>query len=258
MLAFAPVSLASKGLPAVFSIVIPVRDEGSESAERFALFARRPDVEIVVADGGGSRDACERFAALGARVVTAEGSRGAALAGAAREARGDVLLFFHADTTVSTDALDDAVAALDRGAVAGAFSLVFDDPAPAFRWIAWWANARARLLGLAFGDQGLFCRRADYERAGGFRDLPIGEDLDLARRLARLGRFVVLRTRAVTSARRYRDAGVLRQLLRNWRVEAGWFAGVPPNTLARWYRGERGSAPPGRPPDALTSPRRRG
>ena len=242
----------------MISIVVPVRGEGADAVAPFAFLARRKDVEILVADGGDSRAACAAFAALGARVVAAEGSRGACLDRAARQARGEILLFFHADTAPPGNALEAAQAALDGGAVAGAFSLAFDDPSAAFRWIAWWGNARARVLGLSFGDQGLFCRRGDYTRAGGFRDLPIGEDLDLARRLARLGRFAVLRERAVTSARRYRETGILRQLLRNWRVEAGWFAGVPPATLARWYRGESSRGSPAAASFPPTSPRRRG
>jgi hypothetical protein len=235
----------------VLSLIVPIRNEPPESAARFARFAGRGDVELVVADGGGSADAAARFAALGARVVAAEGSRGRALGRAAEASGGEILLFFHADATPPENAPEAAAEALSAGAVAGAFALAYEDATPALRWIAWWANLRARALGLAFGDQGLFCRRTDYARAGGFRDLPIAEDLDLVRRLARLGRFVIRPERTNASPRRFRDAGTLRQVLRDWRVEAGWFAGVPPETLARWYRG--GDAPGGR----ATSPPRR-
>jgi hypothetical protein len=97
---------------------------------------------------------------------------------------------------------------------------------------------RSRRLGLPFGDQGLFCRREAYEESGGFRDLPVCDDLDIVRRVKRVGRLVILPEKSVTSPRRYRQNGSLRQVLRNWRVLAGYFAGVAPEKLERWYRGK--------------------
>jgi rSAM/selenodomain-associated transferase 2 len=233
---------------AFVSLIVPIKDEAPEAASRFAPFARREDAELLIADGGGSAEAAAAFRALGANVIRGEGSRGRCLARAAREARGEILLFFHADTEPPANALEAAREALRRGAVAGTFTLAFADASPALRWIAWWANRRARLLGLPFGDQGLFCRAADYRRAGGFRDLPICDDLDLVRRLGRLGRIAVRREKAVTSPRRYEEGGTIAQVLRDWRVQAGWFAGVAPERLARWYA----------PSKRLNSPRRPG
>jgi rSAM/selenodomain-associated transferase 2 len=234
-------------------VIVPIRDEAPEATARFAPFARRSDAELLVADGGGSLDANAAFRALGARIVPGEGSRGKCLDLAAREARGQILLFFHADTEPPANALDAARDALDAGAVAGAFTLAFEDSSPALRWVAWWANRRARIFGLPFGDQGLFCRAADYRRAGGFRDLPICDDLDLVQRLRRLGRIAVRREQAVTSPRRYRQRGTIAQVLRAWSVQLGWFAGVAPERLARWYSPFRRDRATGR----LNSLRRR-
>jgi uncharacterized protein len=101
--------------------------------------------------------------------------------------------------------------------------------------VAWWANRRSRWLRLPFGDQGIFCRRDAYERAGGIRDLPVCDDLDLVRRLRRVGPFVIRPEAMVTSARGYRRHGTVRQVLRVWRVAAGYFLGVSPARLQRWY-----------------------
>lgn len=228
----------------MISVIVPIRNEGPEVVGRFARFARAEGVELLVANGGGNAETAAAFASAGARVVPGQGTRGRCLDRAAREARGEILLFFHADSRSPDNVLEAVRETLGNGAVAGAFSLAYEDGAAAMRWIAWWANLRSRLLRLPFGDQGLFCRREAYERAGRFRDIPICDDLDLVRRLGRLGDVAIRRETALTSARRYREGGTLRQLLRDWRVQIGYFTGVAPETLARWYEGR------GRPPAA--------
>jgi GT2 family glycosyltransferase len=202
----------------MISVIVPFTDEPPEVLEAFRRDAAKNGAELVLADGRA-------------------GSRGAALARAARRARGDVLFFVHADSRPPENALALLSGALADGAAAGAFSLAYADRGAAMRWIAWWANRRARALGLSFGDQGLFCRRDAYEAAGGFRDLPVCDDVDLVRRLRRVGRFAVLPEAMVTSARRYRERGAARQVLRVWRVLAGYFLGASPERLARWYGG---------------------
>ena len=224
--------------PERISVIVPIRDEPPETASAFARFASTPGSELLVADGGGDERTSEAFRLAGARVLSSPGSRGARLAEAAATAGGDALFFVHADSRPPEDALALIRESLACGAEAGAFSLAYEGADVPMRWIAWWANRRSR-LGMPFGDQGIFCRRTAYERAGGFRDLPICDDVDLVRRLRRAGAFVVRPEKTVTSPRRYREAGALRQVLRTWRVLAGYYAGVAPETLTRWYEGRR-------------------
>lgn len=220
-------------------MIVPLRNESADAAGRFAAFARIEDCELLITDGGGGDPAVAKaFRALGARLLRDSGSRGARLARAAAQARGDVLFFLHADSRPPESALSIIRETIQAGADAGAFSLAYEESGPGMRWIAWWANVRSRLGRLPLGDQGIFCRRDAYERAGGFRDLPVCDDLDLVRRLRAAGRFVVRPEKTVTSARRYRDVGRARQVFRVWTVMLGYFAGVPAEKLARWY--ERG------------------
>ena len=165
-------------------------------------------------------------------------SRGASLAEAAGRARGDALFFVHADSRPPADALAIIRDELAAGAAGGAFSLEYEPSDPTMRRIARWANRRSRFLRLPFGDQGIFCSRDAYERAGGFRDMAVCDDLDLVRRLKRQGRFVIRPERTRTSPRRYRSGGALLQVLRVWRVLLGYYAGVAPERLARWYYGD--------------------
>ncbi len=219
-------------------MIIPVRREPPEAAERFRPLLIPGQTEIVVADSGERPETSRAFAAIGARIVSGTGSRGLRLDRAARQARGEVLFFVHADSRPPENAVAAIRHCLEAGAAAGAFSLAYENATPALRWIAWWANLRSRLLTLPFGDQGLFCRREAYERSGGYRDLVICDDVDIVRRLKRSGPFEVLPGKTVTSPRRYKENGAFRQVLRNWRVLAGYFAGVSPERLERWYTGK--------------------
>ena len=218
-------------------MIVPLRGEPASAASNVGALPASGDVELIVADGGDSPEAVAAYACAGARVLTGSGSRGARLASAARQATGDVFFFLHADSRPPAHALELVRRAVASGASAGSFSLAYAGGGSALRAFAAWANLRSRMLRLPFGDQGLFCRRDAYRRSGGFRDLPVCEDLDLVRRLRLLGRFLVLPEKMVTSPRRFLANGVWRQGLRDWRVQLGYFAGVPPATLARWYSG---------------------
>lgn len=220
----------------MISLIVPIRGENPGAADRLGRFLREGESEIVVADGGGGEETARALQAIGARIIRWPGSRGLRQDHAARQSRGDILFFVHADSRPPDDALALIGRAVASGADAGAFSLAYEKATPALVWVAWWANRRSRFFKLPFGDQGIFCRRETYERAGGFRDLPVCDDLDFVRRVKRAGRFVVLPEKTVTSPRRYRESGAFRQVLRNWRVLAGYYAGVSPEKLDRWYR----------------------
>jgi len=213
------------------ALVVPIRDEPQGWEEN--LLPVDSDFEIVVVDGSSRPGPSP----LSGRVLALPGlSRGARLRQGALAARGDVLFFLHGDSRPPLDArkrIDDALA---RGAGAGCFRLAYRDSGPALRWIARWANLRTLALRLPFGDQGIFCTRAAYEVAGGFRDLPICDDLDFALRLRRTPGFTVLDAACLASPRRY-GAHPFRQVWRNARVLAGYFLGVSPEKLERWYRG---------------------
>jgi rSAM/selenodomain-associated transferase 2 len=224
-------------MPAI-SIIVPIRDEPAELGEVLSRWWSPGQAEMLVVDDTGS-PAAEVLRRAGARVIERAGSRGARLGHAAGLARGDILFFLHADSRPPDDALELVRRSLSGRTCAGAFSLEYAEADRTMRCIAWSANLRSRWLRLPFGDQGLFCTRAAYESAGGFRDLPVCDDLDLVRRLKRTGRFEILPERVVTSARHYRRRGVARQTLRVWRVLAGYYLGVDPTRLARWYHGPR-------------------
>ena len=218
------------------SVVIPALDEG-ERIEAALASATAPGVEVLVVDGGSRDDTVARARRAGARVLEAPPGRARQLDAGARAALGDVLLFLHADTVLPSQYQIAVARALEDPAVAGgAFRFRFDRRSLGLRIVEWGARLRVALFQLPYGDQALFLRRCVLEALGGVPQVPIMEDLDLARAIRREGRLVALAFPATTSARRYEAHGALRTMLRNWIAAAAWALGADRARVAAWYR----------------------
>ncbi len=194
--------------------------------------------EIIVADGGSDDDTCKLAIERGARVIKAPIGRGQQLAAGADAAGGNWLLFLHADTELGgswrsalTTFIEDEKY-LDRAAV---FSFALNDPHPAARRLEKIVRWRSRVLGLPYGDQGLLISRHLYNEIGGFRALPLYEDVDIIRRIGRK-RLVLLDVPAVTSAARYQRSGYVLRPLRNLACLSLYLAGLPPRFIGRFYQ----------------------
>lgn len=223
------------------SIIIPALDEARVIGETLDAAARvKGAVELIVVDGGSADGTVEVARARGARVVTSARGRGAQMHAGARAARGEVLWFLHADTLAPADAAECIERALrDPRAVGGNFRIRFDGGGAAAGFLTW-LYPRLRLLGLAYGDSGIFVRRAAYERAGGFKPFPLFEDLDLLRALWRQGRFVQAEACVVTSSRRFQGRSFALTFARWSLLQGLYWLGVSPHTLARLYAHVRG------------------
>jgi rSAM/selenodomain-associated transferase 2 len=225
----------------MLSVVIPTLDEATTiGATLDALGRVGGHVEVIVADGGSGDGTPQIAAARGARVVAAPRSRGPQMHAGALAATADVLWFLHADTRPPEDAADRIAAALaDPGTVAGHFALRFDGDRRAARLLTW-LYPRLRLLGLVYGDSGIFVRRGAYEQVGGFRPFPIFEDLDLLKRLRRLGRVARSPAVVITSSRRF-DGRSFALTFAWWTaLQLLYWIGVPPKHLGRMYAHVRG------------------
>ena len=167
-------------------------------------------------------------------------------------ASGDALLFLHADSRLPPDAGVFLKRSLDSPQVAGGcFCVQFASRSPRLLGIvAAGINLRTVLTHTATGDQAIFIRRSVFHEIGGFREWPLFEDVDFVSRMKRKGRFVVIRSRATVSARRYVRNGVIRIVLLVYLLRLGFWAGISPFTLARWYQGTDAQPRGGRPPRA--------
>lgn len=227
------------------SIVIPALDEAANLADLLPALRRdEPGAEIVVVDGGsGDGTAAIVGRHPGVRYLGAPRGRATQMNAGARAATGDTLLFLHADTRLPAGAGAAVATALaDPRVVAGRFDVTFDTARPIMRVIAWLMNHRSRWSGISTGDQALFVRRGVFEALGGFPEIPLMEDVEIARRLKRRGRQAALRLRVTTSARKWQREGVLRTVLLMWTLRLLYACGVPPTKLHGWYYGR----PPGR------------
>ena len=220
------------------SIVVPTLNEADGIVGHLASLQpwRRRGAEVIVVDGGSSDGTLALAAPWVDAVASTHCGRATQMNAGARLARGDVLLFLHADTRLPESAdLLIARACSAEGRAWGRFDVTIEASHPLLHIVAWSMNWRSRLTGIATGDQAMFVRRRDFERTGGFPELPLMEDIALSRKLKCIGRPRCLRERAVTSSRRWDRRGVLRTIVLMWRLRAGYWLGIDPGRLARAY-----------------------
>jgi len=225
----------------MLSVVIPSLDAAAELPRCLAALdegrAQGLVGEVVIADGGSSDETAVLARAAGAKCIIGPKGRGRQLRQGAAAAGSEWLMFLHADTVLAEGWAEEARAFIadpanaERAAV---FRFALDDAAAASRRLERLVALRCRWLGLAYGDQGLLISRAFYRRLGGFRDLPLMEDVELARRIGRR-RLHLLQTPAITSAVRYRRSGYLARGTRNLLCLTLYSLGVPARAVARLY-----------------------
>jgi len=219
------------------SIVMPVLDEaaGIEVALRALAPLRTRGVEAIVVDGGSRDRTMEVACALADRVLTAPRGRAAQMNAGAAAARGDVLLFLHADTWLPENADRLVIDGLAHsGRAWGRFDVRFEDGG-LLRVIAVMMNLRSRATGIATGDQAMFVTRAAFEAAGGFPPIALMEDVALSARFKRIGRPLCLSAHVTTSGTRWRKHGLLRTVLLMWRLRLAYYCGSDPARLAKQY-----------------------
>jgi len=223
----------------MLTVIIPTLNAAAVLPATLAALAEGRALirEIIVSDGGSSDGTAEVAAAAGCHVVEGPRGRGVQLKAGADAARGDWLLFLHADTCLEAawvGAVRSFCAEAANAKRAAYFRFALADAAPAARRLESLVAWRCRALGLPYGDQGLLIHAATYRALGGFAAVPLMEDVELVRRIGRAN-LAALPVRAVTSAARYRHGGYCLRPLRNLLCLSLYFAGVAPARLARLY-----------------------
>lgn len=215
----------------MMSLIIPTLN-AADGLAACVTSARALAAEVIVSDGGSADGTVKLAQELAARVIPGPAGRGGQLRRGAAAAQGDWLLFLHADTRLTPGAAALAREYRDESKAA-VFRLAFDDRRWRARAVAAGANLRTRVLGLPYGDQGLLISRTLYDSVGGFADLPLMEDVDMARRLR--GRLRLLDAAVITAADKYRRDGYARRVLRNWSLLLRYFSGATPAQLRDRY-----------------------
>lgn len=222
------------------SVVIPVlNEEKTIGATLRPLLALAP-YEVLVVDGGSVDRTREVCRGLGVELLISERGRARQMNLGARRATGEVLLFLHADTRLPASAFSDIANALDDARYAGGrFDVELAGRHWMLRIVGALINLRSRTTKVGTGDQAIFVRRRIFSRIGGFPDIPLMEDIALCRALKKQGRVACLRSRVVTSARRWEKDGVWRTILRMWALKSLYLAGVSPERLKQFYADTR-------------------
>jgi rSAM/selenodomain-associated transferase 2 len=218
------------------SVIVPTLNEQEHIPATLASVDLAATDELIVVDGGSTDETVAIARQFTPYVLTSSPSRARQMNHAALQARGDILLFLHADTLLPARGMD-AVRAVMRQTrvVGGAFRLAFTPSPPALRVIAWGANLRTRLGKLPYGDQALFVRRTLFEALGGYADVPFMEDVQLVQVLRRRGTLAIVPLAVQTSGRRWQRQGVVYTTVRNNVLMTLYLCGVTPVTLKRWY-----------------------
>ncbi|MCZ8164958.1 MAG: TIGR04283 family arsenosugar biosynthesis glycosyltransferase [Betaproteobacteria bacterium] len=225
----------------VLSIVIPALNEAAaiEATLQALQPLRTRGVELVLADGGSSDTTAAQARPWVDSVVDAPRGRALQMNAGAAQARADVLLFLHADTRLPplADVLVlQSMQGPGGGACWGRFDVRIEGRPWMLRVVAWLMNLRSRLSGIATGDQAIFVTRAAFERVGGFPAQPLMEDIEISRRLKRLGPPACLNARVYTSGRRWEQRGVWRTIVLMWCLRWRYWRGESPARLAEAYR----------------------
>lgn len=222
----------------MLSIIIPCLDEAEGIAP--ALDALKPlrnrGAEAIVVDGGSNDDTVALATPRADLVLSAPRGRAMQMNAGAARARGDVLLFLHADSELPEKADTLILAGLaDSGRGWGRFDVAIVGLHPLLRVIALSMNVRSRWSGIATGDQGLFMKRSLFEHVGGYPRIPLMEDVALSTALKRHGPPLCLRSRLTTSGRRWEKHGVAKTVVLMWRLRLAYRFGADPEKLALRY-----------------------
>ena len=226
------------------SVIVPLLNEEKVLPLFLDHLRKLPVNEVICVDGGShdrTTDILLKWAegdSAECRRVVISSSKGRALQmnEGAKGAIGEILFFLHADSWVDADGPRAILNALkDDLLVGGAFRLKINSPGVFLKGVAFAVNARSRYLSLPYGDQGYFVRRNIFETLGGFKNLPLMEDVDFIGRLQKEGPIVLLNESITTSARRWEQRGRFYTTLRNLVLVILYFLGIAPEKLAQWY-----------------------
>jgi rSAM/selenodomain-associated transferase 2 len=222
------------------SVIIPTLNEARILRATLQRLRKGINLEIVVVDGGSEDDTISIAKEYTKKVYLSSPGRAIQMNEGARHAEGEILLFLHADSYISAGGIGKIIPAIiGLPAVGGAFQLAFNSRNVVIRLVAWFANLRARLTRVPYGDQGIFITKKVFQKIEGYPDLPIMEDVELAGRMKKEGKIALLKEKIFTSPRRWEKEGILFTTFRNRALMIGYLLGIPPQRLATCYKNIR-------------------
>ena len=222
------------------SVIIPVLNEESAIREKLPAmqWIRQAGHELVVVDGGSIDDSFGVAQKYTDTAITSSQGRAAQMNAGASIATGDVLLFLHVDTVLPTNGINNILTycSNNKGKLTwGRFNVHLSGSHFMFRVIETLMNFRSRVSGIATGDQAIFINKDLFEKIGGYKEIPIMEDIEISRRLKKISRPACIQSHVITSSRRWETSGIYRTVFLMWRLRLSYWLGADPMRLAKQY-----------------------
>ncbi len=238
-----PSDLVKPADRAFVSIVIPTLNEIHNIRKQINSLQRLPEAEIIFADGGSTDGSLEEIESIAGRhcnvrLIQSPRCRSRQMNAGARQARGEWIIFLHADTELPLESFENFVQAARQSShlKAGAFTFKVSNSKWVYRYLEFYVGLRCKLLKLPYGDQAIFAKRCFFEEMGGYRDdFPLMEDMEFVERCNKNGSFSVLRVPVYTSARRFENEGYLKRTCGNLYLQMLYKLGMHPKELAKKY-----------------------
>jgi rSAM/selenodomain-associated transferase 2 len=223
-----------------FSFIIPVLNEASlinSTIRHLREISQQHDIEIIVVDGDPEATTLSHITEQQIIKLKSPKGRGKQMNKGASVAGGDVFLFLHSDTELPVEALSLISSLIEETACGGgAFDLGIKSERLVFRLIEQMVSLRSKITNIPYGDQAIFMKRDVFETLGGYRDIPLMEDVEFMRRMKRSGyKICIIPEKVKTSPRRWESEGVLFCTLRNWTIMTLYLLGLSPEKLAKYY-----------------------
>lgn len=225
--------------PRDISVVIPSLNEAEAIGDSVKSALVAGAGQVIVSDGGSNDDTLAIASSAGAtETVRSLPGRGIQLNAGSVFARGEFIVFLHADSQLDSDSLNQVCHAVQHKPllVWGAMRQRIDSKQVIYRLLEYGNASRVQWRGLPFGDQAIFVRRSEYKRVGGYPEVKLMEDVELAQKLRKIQWPVLVPGHVIVSPRRWQTKGVLRQTMRNQFLQIAHAVGVSPDRLARFYR----------------------
>jgi len=224
------------------SIIIPCLNEAAEVVASLQALQglREQGVELILVDGGSSDNTVCLAKHWVDQVLNSPAGRARQMNTGAKQARGQLLLFLHVDCRLPEDAYQLLTKQLNSGLCWGRFDVRLDGAQAIFRVIETLMNWRSRISQIMTGDQAIFVSKTLFERVGGFADIALMEDIALSQQLKKQQAAVCLKSKVVSSSRRWQQHGIIRTVLLMWQLRLAYFFNAKPSVLAKKYRDSRG------------------
>ena len=223
------------------SVIMPVLNEANNLRNILSQLKLSVNEELIIVDGGSSDKTMSIASEFTDNVFQTETGRANVMNYGADKAVGEVLLFLHADCVLPANGFDIIRKTLNGNTTsAGAFYLSIDDHRFRFRIIELGANLRSRVTSLLYGDQGIFLKRSIFKKVGGYTDIPLMEDIDISKKLVKVGKLALVNPPIIASSRRWIKEGALYTTLRDWSIAISYtFFNVSPAKLIKHYKDVR-------------------